>query len=149
MIQLQEYLTERAPDLSVSLLEQVQGRIKVLIADLVGQPVGRGPFAHPAPAYAGLRGEEEGPLVYRAGGIEIVLEVQQDADQPDHRALLGLVLGGDLSGLKVYLWQAGQQIAQTAVDTLGNFVFVDLLPGSYDLILSGPDAEIHVQELAI
>ena len=37
----------------------------------------------------------------------------------------------------------------TPVDGLGNFVLSALSPGTYELLLAGPDLEIHVQHIQV
>jgi hypothetical protein len=145
--QLRDYLGDLAPDLEFSSLE----RIRVLVAQLVrgGRESGGAGALAPAPAYAGLRGEEEGPRIYRADETQIAIEIQDDPEQRDHRILLGLLTGMDIHGLTAHLWQADQRIAGAAVDELGNFVIPSLAPGSYELILSGPEVEIHIQDLVV
>lgn len=149
--QLRDYLGALAPSLETGLLERAKGQVRVLIARLVSGGEGRSLLAGPAlaPAYAGVRGEEAGPYLYEAEDIQIAIEVQDDAEQPDHKAILGLTLGPEPAGGFAFLWQARQRVAVVPVDDLGNFVIPDLAPGSYELILSGPEAEIHIQELQI
>jgi hypothetical protein len=103
-----------------------------------------------APAYAGIRGEGEAPLIYQADDIQVVVQAQEDAERPDRRAILGLVIGlTEGHELKAHLWRSGQRIVTVPVDELGNFVIPDLTPGGYELILSGPELEIHIQELQV
>jgi hypothetical protein len=149
--QLKDYLTELAPTLEPSLLEQVKERVKVLVAHPVNGGLAAGLLTQPtlAPAYAGIRGEGGEPFLYQAGDVQIATEVQDDAERPDRKVLLGLVIGMEPSGVKAHLWQADQRIAVVPVDELGNLVIPGLAPGSYELILSGPEVEIHIQELQI
>jgi len=149
--QLKDYLTELAPTLEPSLLEQVKGRVKVLVAHLVNGGLEAGLLTQPAlaPAYAGIRGEEGEPFLYQADDVQIATEVQDDAERPGRKVLLGLVIGMDTSGVKAHLWQADQRLAVVPVDELGNFVIPSLAPGSYELILSGPEVEIHIQDLEV
>jgi hypothetical protein len=149
--QLRDYLTDLAPTLGLSPLERFREQIKVLVARLVSVGPGSGLLKQPAlaPAYLGVRGEEEGSLVYQADDIQVVIEVHEDVDQPDRRVLLGLVTEIEPRELKVHLWQASQSIATVSVDELGNFAIPGLAPGSYELILSGPEVEIHIQALEI
>jgi hypothetical protein len=145
--QLQADLDELDAELAFSPLEQ----IKVWFAQLVGggrQTTGpRVPAL--APAYTGVRGEEEPPRLYQAGKAEIRIEVQEDARQPDRKELLGFVTGIDPSGLQAHLWREEKCVAEAGLDELGNFSLVELMPGRYELILSGPEVEIHVQELDV
>lgn len=149
--QLKDYLTEMAPTLELGPLERVREQVKVLVARLVSGGPGNSLLKQPAlaPAYLGVRGEEEGALVYQADDIQVVIEIHEDVDQPDRQALLGLVTEIEPRELKVHLWQASQCVATVSVDELGNFVIPGLAPGSYELILSGPEVEIHIQALEI
>lgn len=149
--QLKEYMTELAPILELGPLERIKERARVLIARLVGGGLEDVQPGHPvlAPAYAGVRGEEEGPHLYQADAIQVIVEVQDDAEQPDRKAILGLIVGMEPGGLEAHLWQAERRVAVISVDELGNFVIPNLAPGSYELILSGPKVEVHIQELQI
>jgi hypothetical protein len=133
------------------LLEQVKGQVRVLFARLVSGSEAPPLFGGPAlaPAYASLRGAEAGPALYEADEFQIAIEVQDDAQEPHCKAILGLTLGPDPSGGLAFLWQARQRVAVVPVDDLGNFVIPGLSPGSYELILSGPGIEIHIQELPV
>lgn len=149
LAQLQTFLDEVAPSLEPGLPEQVRERVRVLVARLVsgGKKGNRTRSPALVPAYAGLRGEETGPYLYQADDIQIAIEIQDDAQ--NRKVLLGLLTGADSGGLQAHLWQAGQLITTVAVDELGNFVLPDLRSGRYDLILSGPGTEIHIQDLEI
>jgi hypothetical protein len=149
--QLKDYLTDVAPTLELGPLERVREQVKVLVARLVSGGPGSSLLQQPAlaPAYVGVRGEEEEPMVYQADDIQVVIEIHEDVDQPGHRVLLGLVTEIEPRELKVHLWQASQCIATVSVDELGNFVIPGLAPGSFELILSGPEVEIHIQALEI
>lgn len=145
--QLKGYLGELAADVAFRPLE----RIKVLVAKLVGSGAGtdRRRRAALAPVYAGIRGEEEGPHIYEAGEIQIVLEIQEDAEQPDRRTVLGLVTGLEADGWQVQVWRGEERIADAPVDELGNFVLRNLAPGSYELNVTGPDVSIQIQDFDV
>jgi len=143
LAQLQRYLTEVAPDLEYSLADH----IKIWIARLVPEGGWRNGSA-PIPAFA-VRGGDNGPLIYQAGDAQLTIEVQDDPEKPGHRSILGLVFGVDLAGMQAYLWQESRGVAAVDVDELGNFIITGLAPGKYELILSGPAVEIHVQALSI
>ncbi len=134
---LKSYLESLAPDLETSLVE----RVKIWIAQLIPQPAGG---LSPA---LGLRGERGVILHYQAGEAQLTLEAQ---DGPfGRKTLFGLLLGLDTAGFQAHLWQAGEKLAQTEVDDLGNFILEGIQPGKYELILSGPQAEIHVQDVVV
>lgn len=147
--QLKDYLAELAPSLEPSLLEQVRERARVVIARLVSGGEGN-LFGGPAlaPAYSGVRGAEAASYLYQAEDTQIAIEVQDDARQPGCKAILGLAMGPEPGGL-AFLWGAERRIAVVPVDELGNFVIPGLIPGSYELILSGPEVEVHIQELQV
>lgn len=152
LAQLEDYLAELAPALEPGPLERAREQIRVLIARLLDRNSGTRPFGQPAmvPAYAGLRGDEEEPLIFQAEDVQVVIQIQQDAERPERKTILGLVVGlGENRELEAHLWQAGQRVTVAAVDELGNFVMSDVVSGSYELILSGPEMEIHVQALEI
>jgi hypothetical protein len=51
--------------------------------------------------------------------------------------------------LQASLLSEGRVVETVNVDELGNFIFSGLAPGSYDLVLSGPELEIHAQDLEV
>jgi hypothetical protein len=145
--QLKGYMGELAGDLEFNLQEQ----IRVLVAQLVGSGEGRDRPGAPtlAPAFAGVRGGEEGPRLYQAGDAQIVIEVQDDASQPGRKALLGLIMGIETRELVGHLWLGDRPVAQAPVDELGNLAITNLAPDRYKLILKGPDLEIQIQDLDV
>ena len=149
--QLRGYLARMAPTLELGPLEGVREQVQVLVARLVSGRPGDSPLKRPtlAPAYAGVRGEEEGPYIYQAGDVQIAIGVQDDAERPGRKVIFGLVTGMDTSEAQVNLREAGQSISVVPVDELGNFALPNLAPDTYDLTLSGPGVEIHVPELQV
>jgi anti-sigma factor RsiW len=148
--QLKSYLDELAPELEIRLLDRMREGVRVVIARLANGATGRFPGQPaPSPAFVGVRGSEDKPVVYDADEVQIVLEIQADAEQPGRWAILGLVMGTDARGLVAHVWRASERVGAVPVDELGNFVVPGLAPGRYDLILSGTDVEIHVQELEV
>lgn len=145
--QLNTYLGDLSADLEFSLAE----RIRVLVAKLVrpgGQTDPLGPPAM-APVFAGLRGEDSGPRLYQAGEAQVAIEIQDDAMRGDRKTLLGLVTGMDTSELVAHLWLSDQHVGEVPVDELGNLVIPGLVPGSYELILSGLEVEMHIRDLDV
>jgi hypothetical protein len=51
--------------------------------------------------------------------------------------------------LEAHLWTAEQRLVTIPVDELGNFVLSNVLCGHYELMLSGPETDIHIQDLEI
>lgn len=141
---LENYLSDPILDHTPNLNQ----RIKTWIAERVSpEPA---PTITGMPAFA-LRGEEEdaGPLLYQAGDVQLTLEIQDDPEHPGYKTILGLVLGATLSEMEVHLWQEGRPLATNQVNELGNFIFDQLAAGQYELILTGSDVEIHVQDLSV
>jgi anti-sigma factor ChrR (cupin superfamily) len=147
--QLQGYLEAMAADLDLehSLLD----RIKIWIARIVdsGTALNSPQAGALQPALAGLRGETSGPRIYQANDAQIAIEVQDDAEHRGRKVLLGLVTGIDTRAFKAHLWKAGRPTASVEIDELGNLIIPGVEPANYELILSGPDIEIHIQELPI
>ena len=142
---LEEYLEDpvRQPGLLMS--------VKVLVARLVG---GKGSDqeredSSSLPAFAGLRGEEDEPFIYQADHVRIVIEVQDDVEQMGLKSLLGLVTGLETNEFTIQVSQGDQVIATTSVDEIGNFIISHLTPSHYQLVLSGPNMEIHIQSLPV
>jgi hypothetical protein len=140
--QLQAYLANLAPELEYSLRERVQ----IWIARLL--PQGQGSGFSPAPALA-FRGEVEGPRTYEAGGVQLHLDIQADPTNPGHKTVIGLVIGAPETTVSVQLWQTGRLVQETSLDEWGNFSLDDIIPGTFDLILSSQTAEIHVPNLDV
>jgi len=147
LAQLKGYLGELAPELEFSPIE----RIKVLVAQLIGDKKGNTQPGAPtlALAFTSVRGAEETPRLYQAGDAQIAIEIQDDAEQPDRKMLLGLVTGIELRELRAQLWLGDEPLAWAPVDELGNFAISNLATASYELILSGPEVEIHIQDLHV
>lgn len=145
--QLQAYLADLEPDVTLGTLDQV----RIVIAELVRgvQELGQLPTLTPAPAYAGLRGAEEGPLVYQAEAFQIVVEIMRDGEHQDRFALLALVSGPEAEGLEARLSAASGLTATAPVDELGNLYFSDLTPGPYELNLSSRQIEIRIPLLNV
>jgi hypothetical protein len=136
----------------------VLDRIQTVIARWLQGGLGR-----PSLALAGLRGADDSQVLYAAGDIQIGIDVQPNSQQPNRRELVGFVLGAesadlpDLSTLPVlsdvgwtaHLWHEDQLVAVAALDELGSFVFGDLAPTEYELIIAGPGITIDVALLPL
>lgn len=145
--QLQNYLDELASDLAFNPWKQ---KVKVLIAQLVpGKRENRRLEQLVFTPTLSVRGEEQGLYLYQANGIQVFVEVQDDAEQRGHKVVLGVVTGMDDRELMARLSQAERRVATAPVDDLGNFTISNLAPGSYALILASPEVEVHIQDLEI
>lgn len=140
--ELEAYLEQLTPDVALSRVERVKARIAQLVG-AVGSPRDSG-----WPAYAGIRGEDEGPYVYEAGPAQITIEIQEQSERADH-VILGLITGVEPDSLQIYVWRGEERIARVPVDELGNFVISGLSSGTYQLIITGLEEEIHVQSLEV
>jgi hypothetical protein len=149
LAELEAYLADLAPDIEHGRLEAAQAHVRVWIARLVEGVTGAGPALAPAPAFAGLRGQDEGPQIYEAGDVQVSLEVQADAERRGRRSLLGLLIAAEAGEFRAHLWQHGTRVTSVPVDDTGNFVIAGLDAGRYDLIVSGPQVEVHIQELDV
>ena len=141
--QLEVFLAETAASLEPTPAE----RIKVWIAKrLPGGGQTRAMLGTPAFA---MRGGDTGPLMYEAGDAQLSLEVQDDPEHPGRKSILGLVLGIETDDVEAKLIKDDEVVTAVLLDPIGNFTFSNLDPGNYELNVSGPPIEIHVQELVI
>jgi len=145
--ELQNYLSDFPPVAE----RRVLAGIKVLVARMVSGRAADSEYGEisSAPAFSGLRGEEDEPFIYQADKVRIVIEVQDDVEQMGFKTLLGLVTGLESNDFTIQMSQGDNVIATTSVDEIGNFIISHLSPGHYQLILSGPNMEIHVQSLPV
>ncbi len=147
LAQLGDYLKQVGPDLDVSFGEQV----KVLVARLADSLGGLGLSGAPAwqPALAGVRGDVSGPRLYQAEDLQVSVEAQADPQVAGRRQLLGLLLGAEGGPWQAQLQHDAGPAATQPIDELGNFIFSDLVPGNYELVLTGPGVELHVTTLDV
>jgi hypothetical protein len=134
--QLKTYLEDLSADLDLSLVE----RINVWVGKLVSLS---GPQA-PAFAHA-LRGEGEKVLLYQAGDAQVSLQFRTNQLDPKLQDVYGLVIGIVPSDWRAILWQEGRQAAVSEVDELSSFSLSGIQPGSFTLILTSPENEIHIE----
>ena len=149
LAQLEAFMATIEPDLArqpagVRAADQVRRLVARLIDELAP-----GPGAGAQLAMAGLRGHESGPLQFEAAEYQISIETADDSAQPGARVVLGLLLGSESSGWQVELFQAEKLLQTEAVDELGNFTLVGVLPGQYCLKLSDGLIEVQIEELNV
>lgn len=114
------------------------GKVKVLIARLVGEGTGES-----APAFAALRGKAKGPLTLEADGILIVLDIQPSNEGKVN--ILGQVAAEDQeqwTQATVELRQGGELLFTTTVDDLGAFHVEGIIPGSKELQIIPKDRSL-------
>ncbi len=151
---LQSYLADVAPTIDTEPTATRLTRVRIAVAQLVEELSTLGAFGGLTAATAGIRGAAGDQLVYTVAelgeDVQIIIDVQADAQNPTQRVILGLILGLPApQQITAHLWYLDRAALTTPVDNLGNFVLAGLAPGAYDLILSGSEAEIHLQNLAI
>lgn len=147
---LQHFMAQGEPAARPSVLDTARTRLQVVVAELVSGA--RGAFAPPAlaPAFAGLRGGDDDPLIYEAGDVQLSIEVQGDGEHPGHLAIFGLITGlEEGQTAQIELWRDQQRLAGAAVDAIGNFALGGLAPGDYELFITNDTLDIHVQSLCV
>jgi hypothetical protein len=152
MAQLTAFMDAPDPLLHPTLATAIKKQVQVLVARLASGPQLGSLFGQPAlaPAYAGLRGAGDEPLIYEAGETQISIEVQEDALHPGYWAIVGLLSDlGEEPATHAGLWRDQRAVASAQVDEIGNFSFASLEPGDYELFISGAQLDIHVQSLPV
>jgi len=89
---------------------------------------------------------EEG--VYEVDDILVSINVEEDESQPGCRALFGYV-DAETPLSEALLWRSNQpeMRAKVSVDEDGDFLISGLERGRYELILVGPEIEVHIPDL--
>ncbi len=148
------YIAQPDPLPARDVLGPVKERVQVLIARLVSGGRAMGALGTPgpawAPALAGVRGADAGPMIYEAGETQIMIELQGDRQPASRVSLFGLIQGPEeFDGALVRVWQDDQVIATGAVDEVGNFVLMGLEPGQYLLTIGEAPLEIQIPRLDV
>lgn len=82
-------------------------------------------------------------LLYATTLADIALNIQPETD--DHFSVFGQVFTSQnipLEGLTVQILQDAQERGLTTTDELGEFIFQNLPPGEYEIVLTGDQFEI-------
>ncbi len=155
-------LAALARDERIGLGERVRAAIEVLDAVLVTPQRPQGCQIQAA----GVRGAPEAarptPQVYRAGEIEIIVNLRPSRTHPRRWDLSGLVhIGGQVpetigpstssghGGATVELYRGEGLIAITAVSPRGQFTFTAVEPAGYDLSLVWEGREVRLKGVQI
>lgn len=145
---LQAYLNEPDVEQSASTTESSSiSQLKVLLAKLTGRS-----WALPnTPTHqfmpSGLRGLEEG--VYEVDDIYITLGIRDDEEQIGYKVLTGIIdAENDIYNALLWRTHSPTMIATTTVEDSYEFEFSRLEPGDYELILTGPNIEVHIPNIA-
>lgn len=88
-------------------------------------------------------------MIYQANGGQVIIEFQEDAENPGRKMLFGLISGFEQSTLMVQLWAEDGSLRAAHADEIGNFVFSGLTPGVYKLKVITKDVEVHIPQLRI
>ena len=124
--------------------------VPVVVKRLIARLQNAGSAFQAKPAWGALRGSVGEQLVYQVDAIQVVLEVQEDVVRPDHKTMLGLVLGLDLGQpITVQLARDGIEVATVPLDALGNFVFQSLPTAIYQITLLSSDIEIVLEQVMV
>ncbi len=144
MAQTRTFLEATSPNLELSLAE----RVRNLVAHLVHTGGGEG--GGWALAAQGVRGQAEHVLTYETEGMQIILDVQADPERTDLRVILGLLIGAEAAQKFQARMLGGSGPAVLAqVNEDGNFTFLSIAQGEYELALAGPEVTIHIEDLVI
>lgn len=119
---LTAYLADVAPTLEIEptlgLLERARILVARLVEDLPNLDALGGLLTGASLASAGVRGDVGAHLVYAVEDVQVIIDVQTDAQQPAHRALLGLLLGfSDPQQITAQLWPAEEPVGNKPVRT--------------------------------
>ena len=125
--------------------------MRVIIARLIqGGKAGLPGFGGLQPAMAGIRGSDNGPMIYGAEDYQLAIEFLEDPEKPGRRVLYGLLVGDEEpSSFEVQLWREQALVAHARVDQYGNFSINDLQPGDYDMRLIRPSLSIRLDDLSV
>jgi hypothetical protein len=140
--QMQAFLRETRPNLELNLIE----RVRVLVARLATSS----DVAGLSPAMQGVRGREGQVISYETEGIKVILDVQAEPERADFRAIYGVLVGAEeAQEFQAQLQQNNEPLSSIGVDSFGNFEFLSIAPGKYQLVLVGPGIEIQIEDLVI
>ena len=127
----------------------VAERLRRVIATLVMPQRG-------IPVFAELRGSETAamPLTYRAGDVTVSLSVDIDDPQAgsERWVVSGLITregGVAPSSERIHLISSSGEARETGADTLGNFLYEAVQPGSYRLEVALTNQLVVIEELRI
>lgn len=150
--QLKDYIMDLSPAAKPGLLDQA----RVIIARMIGgiQPgellSGQLGGAALAPAYATLRGGDQGPITLQADGILIILEIEPAAE--GRIAVIGQLASDEQDSwiaAKVELFENGELLASDSLSDIGAFRFEGILPGAVELKITPRSGPIVLANIAI
>lgn len=96
------------------------------------------------------RGEESTTRIFStSNGVNVAINIHDDEINANFKVIRGLLGGMSDNDVTIYLWQNGSLIDITTKNEDGNFAFVRLAPGDYELVIKGKDTLIHIQQITI
>jgi len=128
-------------------------KIKIVVVDLVSPPANLQISTSLQPA---MRGEENDMLtrVFQIESYIIALSLMKDLSSWQKQQIIGDIspASGSEENFRnwtIYLWRAGKLLATSPVDRDSHFFFEDIQVENkpHELILSGPEVQIHLQNL--
>jgi hypothetical protein len=138
--QMQAFLSETRPNLELNLIE----RVRVLVARLAKSS----DITGLSPAVQGVRGREGRVLSYETEDLKVILDVQVDPERADLRAIYGVLVGVEKAQeFQAQLMQDNKSFGSIALDPYGNFEFLSIAPGKYQIVLVGPGIEVRIEDL--
>ena len=151
---MRSLLPEEAPAPSLGdQLQAVREGVRVIVAQWVNRlagGAGTGPGMGMQFAMGPMRGNNQRPMLFDAGELQVTLEFYEDVAHPGRHQLVGLLVGEEDPDLfRVQLWRGKDRVAEATVDELGNFIIDNLPPDQYNLKLIHPKLEIQLNDLEI
>lgn len=144
-------------DRSHESLPTLAQRVRVFVIDLLSPAPGALLPAAPQLAVRG-QGDELDTQIIRAGSYMVALSLERDVTQLDKYNLIGDISamedsqeGDDFYIWQAHLWHDNLLLQTVSLQDASDFVFTGIPTSDkpYELIISSPTAEIHLQGLHI
>jgi hypothetical protein len=150
---IEEQQTDQLPEGTPSLTQ----RAKVFVVNLLSPPPGA---LMPSSLQVAVRGQDDEmeTQVIQAGTYMVALSLERDTMQLDTYNLIGDISvleetgeSANLADWQAFLWQDDVLLQTVSLQDASDFVFTGIRTSDrpYELIISGPAAEIHLQGLQI
>ena len=130
-------------------------RAKIFVVNLLSPPPNILVSPTLEPAWRGEKDDMQ-TQVYHIGSYLVALSYQRDPTRLNKHYLLGDISLVDEDTVtfeewQAHLWRANRLLATIALDIDGHFNFIGstIDDAVYELILSGPEAEIHLENLLV
>lgn len=150
---IEEQQTDQLPEGTPSLTQ----RAKVFIVNLLSPPSGA---LMPSSLQVAVRGQDDEmeTQVIQVGTYMVALSLERDTTQLDTYNLIGDISvleeteeSANLADWQAFLWKDDVLLQTVSLQDASDFVFTGIRTSDrpYELIISGPTAEIHLQGLQI